>query len=122
MNKFAHHGADDDHRWFSVLGEACFERLTPACPADRDHRGHVEGFSEKGMAHLRDSGLSADADARLVAIVADRLGHGKDVRLVEATLERAAPMAGSAETDPLRALAQIRLEGEVGGNQLRDID
>ncbi|CAK8712782.1 hypothetical protein LDFHOB_01920 [Candidatus Electronema aureum] len=68
MHELAHHGADDDHRWFSVCGEACFERLAPACPADRDHRGHVEGFSEKGMAHLRDSGLSADAAAGFVLV------------------------------------------------------
>ncbi|CAK8711454.1 MAG: hypothetical protein CDV28_1189 [Candidatus Electronema aureum] len=66
MNKFAHHSAENDHRWFSVRGEAGLERLTPACPADRDHRGHVEGFSEKSMTNFRDSRFSTDAAAGLV--------------------------------------------------------
>ncbi len=63
MNKFAHHGADDDHRRFTAGGEAGFEGLAPFRLRDRDHRRHVHGFAEEGMAHFGNFRFSADTAA-----------------------------------------------------------
>ncbi|RWX48137.1 hypothetical protein H206_05313 [Candidatus Electrothrix aarhusensis] len=58
----------------------------------------------------------------LLPILADRLSHSQDVGLVEAAFQRTAAMPRGAEADSFGALADIRNQSEVGGDQLRDIN
>src|SRR3546814_13742179 len=55
-------------------------------------------------------------DALLLAVLADGLGDGQDVLLVEAAVERTAAMAGRAERHPLRGDRRIGLHVEIGGS------
>src|SRR3546814_9668855 len=56
-------------------------------------------------------------DALLLAVLADGLGDGQYVLLVEAAVERTAAMAGSAERHPLRGDRRIGLHVEIGGDR-----
>src|SRR6185369_2760712 len=61
-------------------------------------------------------------DPLLRAIAADRLGDGEDVLLVEARLQRRSPVPGSAERDALRGDGGVRHLGEIGADELGDVD
>ena len=81
-----------DHHLDAVGGQH-FER---AGERRRRQRVRVEADEQRAV------------DALLPAVLADRLGDGEHVALVEAHVERAAAMAGSAEGHPLRRDCRIR--------------
>ena len=55
-------------------------------------------------------------------VLADRLGGGQDVVLVERGRERGPAMTGGAERHPLHGIPRIGVHRVVGGDQLRDVD
>ena len=57
-----------------------------------------------------------------LAVVADGLGGGHDVCLVERVVEAAAAVTGGAEHHPLGGVGRVRLTGVVGGDQVRHVD
>ncbi len=71
--------------------------------------------------------MGVDADeqrpgqAGVAAIVADRLRGREDMVLVERGFERRAAMARGAERHALRRIVRIRLAGEIGRHQPRDV-
>ena len=108
----------------------------------RDHRGRRvatvrvdHDVDPVGRQHLQRAGegrlrerVGIDAneegpvDALLLAIEADGLGHGQDVRLVEGVVERGPAMPGGAEHHALRGHGGIRSLRVVGGDQPRHVD
>ena len=61
-------------------------------------------------------------DAFRLAVFADRLGDREDMLFVETAVERTTAVAGSAERHTLRRVGWIRLDVEISGDQLVDID
>ena len=61
-------------------------------------------------------------DARLGAVVADRLGDSEDMGFVEAVGEGGAAVSGGAEGDALGLNRRVGHAGVVGGNQFGNID
>src|SRR5271170_5115394 len=96
----------------------------------RDQRFDAVGrqYLERGLESGRRQGVRVDADEQgplntlLLAIKADRLSDSKNVRLVEASVERRAAMAGRAEGHALGRYRWIGPQTEVGRDQFRDID
>lgn len=60
-------------------------------------------------------------DAFLAAVIADRLGGGEDVPLVEAALERGTAMPGGAERHLLRRVGRVRPVAVVARHQARQM-
>src|SRR5688572_7954641 len=52
-------------------------------------------------------------DAVVVAVVADGLGDGADMRLVERAAKRGSAVSAAAKDDPLRAIADVGRPGVV---------
>jgi hypothetical protein len=52
-----------------------------------------------------------------LAVEADRLGDGQDVRLVEGVVKRRSPMAGRAEMYTLSWIGEVRHSVEIGAYQ-----
>ena len=88
-----------------------------------------------GGEHLQRAGLAGSESACVSAprysgpsmpvpgpVLADRLGGGEDVVLVERRGERRPAVPGRAERHPLRRLTGIGMHRVVGGDQLRDVD
>ena len=70
-------------------------------------------------------GVDADEERTgqplLSPVVADRLRGREDMALVEGVLERGAAMARGAERHPLRGIRHIRLVGEIGRHEPRNV-
>ncbi len=60
-------------------------------------------------------------DAFLAAVIADRLGGGEDMPLVEAALERGAAVPGGAERHLLRRVGRVRPVAVVTRHQARQV-
>ncbi|CAM5332766.1 hypothetical protein SSTU70S_01077 [Stutzerimonas stutzeri] len=60
-------------------------------------------------------------DAFLTTVIADRLGSGEDVPLVEAAIERGAAVPGGAERHLLRRVGRIRAVAVVARHQARQV-
>jgi hypothetical protein len=71
-------------------------------------------------------GVLADEERAVVAlggaVLADRLGGGEDVRLVEGGVEGGPAVTGGAEGDLLRRLGRIGVDRVVGGDERGDVD
>lgn len=61
-------------------------------------------------------------NTRLLPVLTDGLGHGQNMLFIKAAFQRATAMTGGAKTDPFRVPPYIRAQGEIGGDQLRNID
>ena len=85
---------------------------------------HFEGGSlgraGQGVRVLADEERPVDAFA--VAVLADRLRDGEDVRLGERAVERRAAVAAGAEADELLRIVEVRLALVVIALQLGHID
>src|SRR4029079_5631320 len=74
-------------------------------------REHFEGGRESwlGQRVRVFSDIERPADALAAAVVADRLRHRENVRLIERANNGGAPMATGAESDSLRPIREVRL-------------
>lgn len=66
MNELAHHGTNDQFGRFARISQPLSEAFAPVRFVQRSHRGHVQGFSDKGVTDLGHPGFAFDAGARLV--------------------------------------------------------
>ena len=57
-----------------------------------------------------------------LAVFADRLGDGQDVRLIERAAQRRATVTAGAEADPLCAIRDVGLARVVLVSKVADID
>ena len=95
-----------------------------------DEHGHVVGgehLERGGPGRLGEPvGVAADEQRSVVpllaAVVADRLGGGQDVGLVERGLQAGAAVAAGAERDLLVDVLGVRHPGVVGGDEVGDVD
>jgi hypothetical protein len=68
MNQLAHHGADNQLGRFAIRREAFAEALAPIRFVKGDHRRHVEGAAQEGMADLGQARFAPHAAAGLVVL------------------------------------------------------
>ena len=61
-------------------------------------------------------------DLLLLAVQANRLADGQDVRFVERLVECGAAMPGGAERHPLRRHRRVGLSRVIGGDEFGDVD
>jgi hypothetical protein len=103
-------------------------RRVPA--AGVDHDPNLVGGEHLERADLRRLGkrvcvgtqVQRPVDPVRGPVLADRLGRGQDVVLVERRRERGSPVPRRAERYPLPGIAGIGMHRVVGGHQLRDVD
>ena len=84
MNELAHHGADDELRWFSIRLKPLAEGFAPSRFINGNHRWHVQRSSQESMPHFGQSGLGSDAGAGFVMSWIEPGKSGELTRAIEA--------------------------------------